>query len=348
MTPCRGPIRCGTGRWKTLDELLLVRGFTPSLLYGEDANMNWRLDLNENDGDERFPSDNTDGKLDRGLSPFLTVSSYEPNEDSDGVPRTDINHPMDPLPDVEFPAALTNFISILRTNKLRLTHVADLLEGTIKIKDNKGKDIEVASGVGKDELPQVLDLFTTGSEERFDGLVDVNTAPIAVLRTVSGIDEPLAESIVSTRRSISPERRTTIAWLFQEGVVDAPLFKQIAPFLTARSFQYSFHVVGYGVPSGRYRVLDVIIDLAGDKPRVSFLRDLTKLGMPFPLIGPDVVPPVQASTSVFENAGPASSLTVHGESVPHVSGGKKPSDAAGRMSASHFQTRTRPKEVRRG
>lgn len=281
------PYAVRNGPLETLDELLLVRGFTPSLLYGEDANMNWRLDLNENDGDERPPSDNNDGKLDRGLSPFLTVSSYDPNEDNEGVPRTDFNLPNDPLPNVEFPAALTNFISALRTNNLHLPHAAELLEGKIKIKDDKGKEIEIASGVGKAELPQVLDLFCAGQESRFDGLVDINTASIAVLKTIPGIDTPLAESILSARRSISPERRGTIAWLFQEDVVDAAQFKQLAPFLTARSFQYSFHVVGYGVPSGRYRVLDVIIDLAGDEPRIIYLRDLTKLGMPFPITGPE-------------------------------------------------------------
>ena len=289
------PYSVRNGPLETLDEVLLVRGFTPSLLYGEDSNMNWRLDLNENDGDERFPSDNNDGKLDRGLSPFVTVSSYDLNEDNQGIPRTDINHPNDPLPNVEFPAALTNFISILRTNKLRLAHAAELLEGKIKIKDDKGKEIEIASGVGRDELPQVLDLFTASPESRFDGLIDINSASIAVLRTIPGIDEPLAESIVSARRSISPERRGTIAWLFQEGVVDAAQFKQLAPLLTARSFQYSFHVVGYGVPSGRYRVLDVIIDVAGERPRISYLRDLTKLGMPIPITGPDAVPTTQAS-----------------------------------------------------
>ena len=77
--------------------------------------------------------------------------------------------------------------------------------------------------------------------------------------------------------------------------MDAAQFKQLAPLLTARSFQYSFRVVGYGVPSGRYRVLDVIIDVAGEQPRISYLRDLTRLGMPFPITGPEAVPAAQAS-----------------------------------------------------
>lgn len=271
------------GPLNTVEELLLVRGFTPALLYGEDANMNWRLDPNEQDGDERFPPDNGDSRLDLGLRPYLTVASYDPNQDNDGVPRTRLQDRSDRLPGVELPAALTNYIAVLRTNRFRLGHAAELLEARMKVKDSRGRDVEITSGVGKAELPLVLDLFTCSAKERFDGLINVNTASLRVLQSVPGIDEPLAEAIVSARRSISPEHRNTIAWLYQEGVVNTALFKAIAPYLTARSFQYSFHVVGYGLPSGRFRVLDVLIDLAGSEPRIVYLRDITRLGMPFRL-----------------------------------------------------------------
>src|SRR5262249_21189647 len=73
------------------------------------------------------------------------------------------------------------------------------------------------------------------------------------------------------------------AWLFQEGVMDAAQFKRLAPLLTARSYQYSFRVAGFGLPSGRFRVLDVVIDLGSGKPVVTYLRDLTRLGLPFTL-----------------------------------------------------------------
>src|SRR5438552_14323552 len=63
--------------------------------------------------------------------------------------------------------------------------------------------------------------------------------------------------------------------------MNADLFKKVAPFLTSRSFQYHLQVVGYGLPSGRYRVLEAIIDLAGIQPQITYLRDLTKLGLPF-------------------------------------------------------------------
>jgi hypothetical protein len=305
------PYAIRNGPLQTLDELLLIRGFTPALLHGEDANMNWRLDPNENDGDERPPADNNDGRLDLGLQPLLTVSSYDPNEDNDGVPRTDLNDRTDPLPGLELPAALTNFIAVLRTNKFKLGHAADLLEGALKIKGPFGKEVEVASGVGMEELPQALDLFTARPEWRIDGLVNINTASLAVLASVPGIDEPLAESILSTRRSISPERRATIAWLYQEGVVDAARFKQMAPYLTARSRQYSFRVVGFGLPSGRFRVLDVVIDLAQDDPVVTYLRDLTRLGLPFRL-----EPELPTQSAAPKARGPAGQQAGRPESTP--------------------------------
>jgi hypothetical protein len=286
----------------TLDALLLVRGFTPELLYGEDSNMNWRLDPNENDGDERPPADNSDGNLDMGFKRFLTVYSSEPNTDNDGVPRTNLNDPMDPYPGVEFPAAMTNFINELRKANMRLESAVDLLEAKIKVKDEKGVEHEIASEVGKAELPQALDLFTTSALKTQEGLINVNTASIEALTTVPGIDESLVESIQSARRSISPEKRGTIAWLFQEDVVDAGTFKKLAPYLTARSFQFSFQVVGFGVPSGRFRRLEVVIDSSELTPRVVYLRDLTRLGPPFKLEPETTEAPAQARASTKSEA----------------------------------------------
>lgn len=286
------------GALAAIDELALVRGFTPELLYGEDANVNLRLDPNEDDGPERLPNDNANSKLDLGLRRFLTVVSAEPDEDNDGVPRTDVNDPLDPLPQVDFPPAVTNFVLQLRASGNRVAQAADLLEATIKVKNATGVEQDVASEIGKEELPFVLDKFTVGRPALREGKINVNTAPIEVLTTVPGIDEPLAEAIASTRRSISPERRGTIAWLFQEDVVDAAKFKELAPHLTARSKQFSFHVAGYGVPSGRFRRYEVIIDSSETAPRVVYMRELTRLGAPFKLEGPAMETPGAAAFRV--------------------------------------------------
>jgi hypothetical protein len=281
------PYQIHNGPLATVDELLLVRGFTKAVLYGEDANLNRLLDANEDDGDLRFPPDDEDGALNPGLYPFLTVSSYEPNRTLDGRPRVSINDASASLPTNGLPEGVLTFVAALRRNKTPLAHPAALLEGSRTMPDESGRDTEYLAGVGEEELPAVLDLLSSTNATELFGLINVNTASATVLQTVPGIDESLAEALVSARSSVSEEDRRTTAWPFTESLVDAEEFKEIAPFLTARGFQYHFRVVGYGVVSRQHRILEVIIDAADGTPKTIYLRDVTRLGLPFPLDNPD-------------------------------------------------------------
>lgn len=71
--------------FKTLRELLLVRGVTEELFYGEDTNLNGRLDYNEMDGDTNPPADNMDAVLNKGWAAYLTCY---PVESSSGTTQT--------------------------------------------------------------------------------------------------------------------------------------------------------------------------------------------------------------------------------------------------------------------
>ena len=92
----------------------------------------------------------------------------------------------------------------------------------------------------------------------------------------------LADQIVQVRSEIPLEELGSIAWLASSGVVDDPeTMTKIAPLLTTRSGQFRFFCVGFSIPSGRYCVLEAVIDLAGKSPRIAYLRDITRLGLPF-------------------------------------------------------------------
>lgn len=268
------PYTIRNGPLASLDELLLVRGFTPTLLHGSSASS-----ANPT-GDDAEPQ-----RAVRGLSQFLTIASHDPDTANDGSFRVNFNSLDAVLPDLGLPQACTNFLAALRTNGVTLSHAADLLEAVLPVNNGKGLEVEITSGVGKAELAAVLESLTASEELETAGLINVNTASLAVLATLPGVDDALAESIVSARRSISPERRTSIAWLYQEGLVDAAKFKALAPLLTARGFQFTFQVIGYGLPSGRYRVLEAGIDVAAGARRVTYLRDVTRRGLPFPIGG---------------------------------------------------------------
>lgn len=77
------PYRCKNGPLDSLEELLLVRGVTPLLLFGNDKNRNGRLDPDEQ-------GMGIDGH-DQGWSAYLTVYSREANADSTGKARVNVN-----------------------------------------------------------------------------------------------------------------------------------------------------------------------------------------------------------------------------------------------------------------
>jgi len=81
--------RAKNGKLDTVEELLLVKGFSAAILYGEDTNRNGILDRNEDDGSSSFPYyDNGDGILQHGLAPYVTVWSQEPSSTGTGGPPT--------------------------------------------------------------------------------------------------------------------------------------------------------------------------------------------------------------------------------------------------------------------
>lgn len=85
------PYECKNAPLESLDELMLIRGVTEELLFGEDANRNGLLDPNENDGDLTYPPDNADGMLQRGWSAYLTVYSRELNLQYNRLPKVFVN-----------------------------------------------------------------------------------------------------------------------------------------------------------------------------------------------------------------------------------------------------------------
>jgi hypothetical protein len=72
------PYKAKNGPLNSLDELLLVQGVTPQLLYGDDTNRNGKIDGNEQGSD-------------LGWAEFLTVYGRELNVDSTGTVRIYLN-----------------------------------------------------------------------------------------------------------------------------------------------------------------------------------------------------------------------------------------------------------------
>ena len=294
------PYQPKNGALDTVEELLLVRGITAALLWGEDTNRNGLLDTVEDDGDESFPYyDNGDGLLNVGLAPYLTVYSREVDVSNDNRARISLRNngatvraqmdailAEDEAADLsELSAGTINFITTLAGTD----PVANLLSPLDLYIEDGAEDVpaELAgSPVTLAELPIVVDRFTVRPTEeaaqQIQGLININTAPAAVLRLVPGLDAEAIDAILANRE-ITGQPRDTIAWPLVEELVDPASYKQAAPYLTASAYQFHVEILAYGDHTRLMRRYEYIIEMQGPVAQFRYYRDLTSLGPGWPL-----------------------------------------------------------------
>jgi len=112
------PYAAKNGPLETVEELLLVKGVTPLLLFGSDINRNGQLDAHEMD-ENLGSGGSTDAETFRGWSAFLTLYSMEWNVSPLGQPRVylntnDLNKLVEDLAAIQFPEEWINFIVAYR------------------------------------------------------------------------------------------------------------------------------------------------------------------------------------------------------------------------------------------
>lgn len=312
------------GPFDSVEELLLVKGFTAAVLYGEDANRNGILDPNEDDGAESFPYyDNGDGVLNHGIAPFLTVWAREMDVSLDNKQRislyldaasiTAMLNEYDGPKEGEDEAAAAGrialspqtltFLGTVAGNQQllqRMHSLADLLSdpegfaaGAQDPNDPNspggagGLDVLANSPVTPEELAYLMDRFTIRqpqqAREPIHGLININAAPLRVLLTIPGMTEEAAAALVAGRKEADAELLTSPVWPLITETLDAATFKAIAPYITTKSYQFHVEIVGYADHLKIARRLEWIIEMVGPLAQVKYYRDLTRLGVGWPL-----------------------------------------------------------------
>ncbi|MBI1367257.1 MAG: hypothetical protein GC162_01240 [Planctomycetes bacterium] len=271
----------------TIDELLMVRGFTPLELYGEDANRNGVLDANENDGDESSPPDDGDGKLDRGIYPFITVYSTEP------AARGGLN--------VNSQGNQTRQALVQRLSQSmasdRASVIADNIMNNRPLKNMV--DVYIKSQMTLEEFGQVASGLTTEQRARRKvGLINVNKAPLEVLMALPGIEEGEAQALIAYRSGQQDTTNTaaagdtseetafaaptgdlsSIAWVAE--AIDHEKAIDIGSLITVTSVQRSVDIVAVS-PGGRaFERYRMVFDPTTSPPTILLWQRLTHLGWP--------------------------------------------------------------------
>jgi type II secretory pathway component PulK len=230
-TPTNGPFR-------SVEELLLVRGVTPDLMFGQDTNRNGMVDAHEmgvGAGMGAVPMSDSSansamGDMTRGWIPYLTLYGAEKNYNSLGFPRVFLNQKDLDLLYEELLTAVdeewANFIVAYRLYgaydgdedgqsavgfapdtsqepKADIGQVLELIDKKVQLPGDDGTVL--VSPFSRDllamsfYLPELLDNCTVVSTSIIPGRLNINQAPAALLAGIPGMDEELYNAILEER-----------------------------------------------------------------------------------------------------------------------------------------------------
>ncbi len=309
------PYTCKNQPFETVEELLLVKGFDRQALFGYDMNRDGVLDAGElaaggggNAASTAFNSSADDG---RGAFNYMTVYSIEPNVDSTGNARININ-------------AQTGTAGQLRNvlAKAISSTWADAIMAAAGYNGRGGPPkfpnvlaFYAASGMTADEFGKVYDKLTTSAVKTLPGLINVNTAPRQVLLTLPGLASADVDSILSKRSSASggvsgglggsgslglgnigstggsnslagstasatASASSNLTWLFQ--ALTPQKLLPIGGAITTRSYQYSADIVALAGDGRSFKRVRIVVDSQQLPAKIVYRKDLTGAGFPLP------------------------------------------------------------------
>jgi type II secretory pathway component PulK len=129
----------------------------------------------------------------------------------------------------------------------------------------------------------IMDRLSVTSVPALPGLINVNTAPLEVLKSIPGISPEQAEAIFSRRSQIPGPEKATPAWLVANGVLDPVTFALISNQVTARSIQFTVDSIGFADHVGVFKRIQAMVEMRGQLAQIKYYRDISSLGLGFPI-----------------------------------------------------------------
>lgn len=224
------------GPMDSLDEMLLINGVTPQLLFGLDTNRNGILDPEETIGTD---VSGTEADMYLGWANYLTLYSNESNLTGEGLPRINVNADdleqlyddlkssfddewanfiiyyrcSDPQPTTNIPAetAVVQSAALLPPDfevlesKRKLNSIVDLVETFVDTSEFDENNLTSFAPSPVQlmnrpfTMPTLMASLTTFEGMTIPGRVNIMQAPRIVLMGIPGIDEDIVDRIISQR-----------------------------------------------------------------------------------------------------------------------------------------------------
>lgn len=275
------------GSFETVRELLMVRGVTSSLLFGDDTHQNGflpsiavaRKDLS----DTAYHSSDVDS----GWAGIVTVDSSINSVSASGQTRVDVQT-ADEAALAAVPGITPEIARAIVAYRGQhpFQSIADLLDVTAPTSQPQNQPAAQGPGnqgpnnsnatqaqsagpevINQNLLMDIADNLTANSGQNLPGAINLNTASRDVLACLPGLDPQLAQAIISYRQSSGFFRN--VADLLKVSGMTPEIFKQVAPLVSARSETYRILSEGMVNSTGVRQRIQVIVHVG--------LQDVTTL-----------------------------------------------------------------------
>jgi DNA uptake protein ComE-like DNA-binding protein len=245
--------RSREGPFRTIRELLLVKGVTEDLMFNVQRST--------------FNVQRSGGWIE-----YLTCYSYDNNKDASGNTRVNVNTADQNELQTSLGLNRSNARWIVENrNNKQYQSIADLISqgGSQTAPTDTGSPLDLQT------FYQIADKITVASGGKVSGKVNINTASDVVLAALLGGGdeaEQIAGGIVNYRNNLAAGMES-IAEVLQAGLMSTDTFKRVANYLTTRSDVYtvrSFSTAGRGSNSGATLQTEVVVDRSANPCEVLY------------------------------------------------------------------------------
>jgi hypothetical protein len=136
-------------------------------------------------------------------------------------------------------------------------------------------DFYVKAALTPEEFTLIADRLSTGGQANA-AAVNVNTAPLEVLRCLPGIEEADVKALAAARANGADT--SNLAWV--AGAIDKGKAVALGDAVVGRSYRYSADVVGVSGDGRAFSRVRVVVNASQTPARIVYRRDLTQAGWP--------------------------------------------------------------------
>jgi type II secretory pathway component PulK len=262
------PYYCKNDDFEHVEELLLVRGVTRPMLYGDGtAPPLGERYSNRGTGRNLF----SDPQLARGIYDLVTVYTSEPNRTTDdGQQRINLD-------DFERSNVRQRFRERLQMRGFAAQRINEIMNAAGNNDLDNAFDLYFRAKLKPEELDLIQDDVTHDNDRRLRRRLNVNAAPPAVLRAIEGLDEEDCEKLIAARAGNDPTS-DSIAWVADTLGRDKAV--EIGERVTWKTYQYSADILAVSGNGRAFKRVRLVIDTADGTPQVIYRRDITDRGWP--------------------------------------------------------------------